>query len=271
MSRPRALYRVVTLIGMTVFLCVGLVVVRLVWVGRAQRSGPLADRFVGLWARSTRRLIGMRVRVDGEIPGAPVALVTNHLSYVDIVALWCVVPGVFVARADVADWPLVGQAGRLVGTIFIDRTRKRDLLRVIPEMQASLAADRTVIFFPEGTSSRGQDVLPFKSPLFEAAARCGVPVVGASLQFETAPPARSADWSVCWWGDMTFAPHVFELLHAPGFEVRIRFSSPHHVGRDRKRLCRLAQESVEKTFLPTTPPESATRRLASSARLAGGV
>jgi len=185
------------------------------------------------WARDTAQLIGMRIRIDGEIPEGPVAIVSNHLSYMDIVALWCLVPGVFVARADVADWPLIGIAGRLIDTIFIERSRKRDLLRVIPEMQAALASGRNIIFFPEGTSTRGDRILPFKSSLFEAAAREAVPVVACSLQFETAPPAPSADWSICWWGDMEFTPHVFALLQLPGFEARVRFSEPFKVAPPR--------------------------------------
>ncbi|MBJ21552.1 MAG: 1-acyl-sn-glycerol-3-phosphate acyltransferase [bacterium] len=270
MSRSIAIYRVAALIGMTIYLCTALVGARALSRLRLERPGALSDEFVGRWARATRELIGMRVRVGGEIPRGPVAIVANHLSYIDIIALWCVVPGVFVARADVARWPLIGWASQLVGTIFIDRTRKRDLLRVIPEMEAPLAEGRSVIFFPEGTSSRGLDVLPFKSSLFEAAARQSAPVVGASLEFETHPPATSADWSVCWWGEMTFAPHVFALLQLPTFEARIRFSSPievvdatrhptHRPGRSdppsrtRKQLCRLAHEAVEKTFTPTTP------------------
>jgi len=252
MSRPLALYRVVTLIGMTLCASGGLVLARLLAFGSPERSARITDRFVTGWARATRRLIGMRVRVDGELPSGPVAIVANHLSYVDIVALWSVTPGVFVARADVAGWPLIGQAGRLIGTIFIDRTRKRDLLRVIPEMERPLAAGRTVIFFPEGTSSKGCEILPFKSSLFEPAVRRGVPVVTASLRFETAPPAASADQSVCWWGGMTFAPHVFELLHIPTFDARIRFSSPIQPEEDRKALCRAAAESIRKSFLPTT-------------------
>jgi 1-acyl-sn-glycerol-3-phosphate acyltransferase len=275
MSRLTALYRVVGLVGMTIYLAMAFACARFGGISRPARVGALADHYVGRWARATRRLIGMRIHIDGEIPHGPVAVVANHLSYIDIIAIWCVLPGVFVARADVADWPLIGWAGRLVGTIFIDRTRKRDLLRVIPEMERPLAEGRSVIFFPEGTSSRGREVLPFKSSLFEAAARQGAPVVGASLAFETRAPAPSADWSVCWWGDMTFAAHAFALLHLPSFDARVRFSGPIDVfnadlasrfppqpsdqisrsTKTRKQQCRLAQEAVEKSFMTTTPPE----------------
>src|SRR6056297_537774 len=260
MSRSLALVRLVALVGMTLCLSAGLALARLglTLAGYPQRAARIADRVVTLWARGTQRLLGMRIRIDGEIPEEPVAIVANHLGYIDIVALWSVVPGVFVARADVADWPLIGQAGRLIGTIFVDRTRKRDLLRVIPKMQRPLSTGGNVIFFPEGTSSPGREILPFKSSLFEPAVRCGVPVVTASLQLETAPPAAPAARSVCWWGSMTFAPHVFELLQLRSFDARIHFSSPIRPEEDRKALSRAAAESIRKTFIATTSAETET-------------
>lgn len=252
MSRLLAVYRVAALVAVTVFLCAALVCERARLGRRASEGGHFADRLGRRWALAARRIIGMRVHVDGEVPTGGVVLVTNHLGYIDIVALLCVFPAVFVARADVADWPLLGRAGRMVDTIFLDRARKRDLLRVISEMEARLSEGRNIVFFPEGTSSQGAGVLPFKSSLFEAAARQAVPVVGASLHFETAPPAPSADSSVCWWGDMTFAPHAFNLLSLRGFDAWIRFTGASHRGFDRKVLCRLAAESVEKAFVPSS-------------------
>lgn len=274
MSRSLAFFRTAALVLATIGLSLVLGAGQLVLWARPEAAADWTDRIVQRWARFTQRLMGFRIVVEGERPRGPVALVMNHLSYMDIVVLWCVLPGVFVARADVAGWPLVGQAGKLIGTIFIDRTRKRDLLRVIPEMERALAAGRNVIFFPEGTSSRGEGVLEFKSSLFEAAARQGVPVVSASLEFETAPPAPSADWSVCWWGDMTFGPHAFSLLHQRGFEARLRIASAVQLGSDRKALCRQAEDSVRDVFVPTRQPSAAVvceRVLAESIELVRGL
>jgi 1-acyl-sn-glycerol-3-phosphate acyltransferase len=110
-----------------------------------------------------------------------------------------------------------------------------------------------VIFFPEATSSPGETVLPFHSSLFEVAARSRVPVVAASLQYETHEPAPIAGWSVCWWGRMPFASHVFALLGLPRVVVRIRFSEPIEPLEDRKKLCRLARDRVVKQFIPSAP------------------
>lgn len=211
-----------------------------------------ADRMGQRWARSVGRRVGMRVLVDGEPPDGPFALVANHLGYIDIVALWSVVPGVFVARADVVRWPLVGLASRLVGTIPIDRARKRDLLQVVPALCEALAVGRNVIFFPEATSSPGATVLPFRSPLFESVVRREVPVVAVSIRYASPTAEVPAAERLCWWGDMTFAGHVFELLKLSGFEVHLRFSQPIDSGEDRKALSRTARDAVVKRFRPTT-------------------
>jgi 1-acyl-sn-glycerol-3-phosphate acyltransferase len=265
MSRRLAILRVAAIVAATLAALASLVRLRLrsttvLRPGRHARGGSLsvatgveADRIGRRWAMRLARRMGLRIVVEGELPDGPVAIVANHLGYLDVVALWCLVPGAFVARADVAHWPLIGVASRLVGTVSIDRTRKRDLLRVIPELSAILASGRNVIFFPEGTSSPGETVLSFRSSLFEAAARRGVPVVGVSLQYETPQSAPIAAWSVCWWGRMTFPRHVFALLSIPHVVARIRFSRPLRPSQDRKMLCRLARESVVKKFIPTAP------------------
>jgi 1-acyl-sn-glycerol-3-phosphate acyltransferase len=133
----------------------------------------------------------------------------NHLGYLDILMLATQVDAPFVAKAEVAHWPVIGLLCRSVGTIFIDRARKRDLPRVIDEMVAALQRGRRVIFFPEGTSTSGATVLPFRSPLFEATIRTGVPVRYASLAYCTPKGAPPAHQVVCWWGDMTFIDHVY--------------------------------------------------------------
>jgi 1-acyl-sn-glycerol-3-phosphate acyltransferase len=198
------------------------------------------------WARAAARLIGMRVRVHGAPPAGPAVLVANHLGYVDVVALWSVVGGVFVAKSEVGSWPLVGALGRVLHTLFLDRGRKRDLVRVLAEMDRSLAAGRSVLFFAEGTSTRGDRVLPFKSSLFEAALRARVPVACASLAYRTAPAAPPADLAVCWWGDMTFPDHIYALLRLRGFDAEVRFAGALR-GDDRKDLARRAHEAVARS------------------------
>lgn len=202
------------------------------------------------WARAAARVVGMRVKVEGSPPSLPCLLVANHLSYVDVVALWTVASGAFVAKSEVAGWPLVGRLGAIMQTLFIDRRRKRDLLRVLAEMGRRLARGDSVILFAEATSTRGERVLPFKSSLFEAAARTGLPVACATLSYATPAGAPPADLAVCWWGDMTFADHVYALLRLPRFEATLRFAAAPLAGAERKALARDAHREISRLFVP---------------------
>lgn len=212
--------------------------------GRAR--GPLFR----LWARALLRLLAIRVTVDGTPPPPGVALVANHLSYLDVVVLGSLVDAAFVAKADVAGWPGIGPLARRAGTIFLDRARKRDLARVIPLVEAELAARRSVVFFPEGTSTAGAEILAFRSSLFAAPLRAGRPVACAALRYAADPRDPHASRSVCWWGDMPFLPHLFALMRLRGVTATVSFPAETLWEDDRKRLARRAREAVEKHWQP---------------------
>lgn len=214
------------------------------------RSARARRRITQAWARSAARILGMRVRIEGAPPPSGSLLVANHLGYLDVVTLWCAVSGTCVAKSEVADWPLVGMLGRLAGTLFIDRTRKRDVVRVIPAIEQALRRGERVLLFAEATSTAGDRVLPFKSSLFEAAVGCSAPVACASLHYATPAPARPAALAVCWWGDMTFLAHLWALLAIPHFEARVRFAPLTLRGPDRKRLARAARATVAGIWTP---------------------
>lgn len=260
MRALRAVGRGLAILAATGSLLFAVFALRLGRVASSRHGVVEIDRLARRWARRVARSLGFRILVEGEPPEEPVAIVANHLGYLDVVALWCVVPGTFVARADVADWPVVGRASRALGTLFIDRARKRDLLRVLPELGGVLAAGRNAIFFPEATSTAGAEVLPFRSPLFEAVVRRGVPVVGVALNYETPPGSPAASNAVCWWGDMTFVDHFVALLALPQIVVRIRFAEAIPPATDRKALCRDARDAVVKNFVPTSADEGGSRR-----------
>lgn len=238
----RATARAIALIGAS--LVAGALLLPVARSGRARRTVQRA------WARSAARIVGMRVRIEGPLPPAGALLVANHLSYLDVVTLWCAVDGTCIAKSEVAGWPLVGTLGRLAGTLFIDRNRRRDVARVIPAMERSLRRGERVILFAEATSTRGDRVLPFKSPLFEAAVRAGRPVACASLHYATPVDAAPAELAVCWWGDMTFLDHVWSLLCLPRFDATLRFARAPLADGDRKALARRAHAAVAALWTP---------------------
>ena len=144
--------------------------------------------------RATATISG-RITVEGQRPPAPFFLVANHLSYVDIVLLLAELPVVFVAKQELASWPVLGYLTRLVGNIFVDRQSRRDVPRVLAEIRRRIEIGYGVVVFPEGTSSDGSSVQPMKPALFEWAAQTEYPVHCAAIRYQTrpgSPPARDA-------------------------------------------------------------------------------
>jgi 1-acyl-sn-glycerol-3-phosphate acyltransferase len=211
---------------------------------------------VGAWARGVARAMGMRIRVEGERPPAASLLVANHLGYIDVIVILASVDCVMLSKAEVKSWPIMGFLAAATGTLFVDRKLKADLPRVITQVEEHLNGGTGVTFFPEGTSSSGEALLPFKASLFQVAARGGFPVRVAALNYRTPPAAPPAHLSVCWWGDMTFLPHLLGMLRLPPFEATVKFGAVPVAADERKQLARLAQTAVEALFEPVVRPES---------------
>lgn len=202
------------------------------------------------WSRLGLRAAGVRVRVSGEAPRPPFLLVSNHLSYLDILLLAAHLPCVFVSKLEVRTWPLMGRIVRTMGTIFIDRSSRRDVTRVLAEMEDALGRGLGVVLFPEGGSSRGATVEPFKSPLLALATRLERPVHFAALSYRTPPGDPPAHLAVCWWGDMPFLPHARELLRLRGIEATLVLAPEPVAEPDRKRLAERLREAVRERFEP---------------------
>jgi 1-acyl-sn-glycerol-3-phosphate acyltransferase len=186
------------------------------------------------------RIVGLRVVVDGPVPSAPGLLVANHLSYLDIIVLGSIVPAVFVARGDLAGWPVVGPVARAAGTLFIERSDRWRLPSVLAEVRRVIDTGGRVIVFPEGTSSDGRQVLPFRSSTLEPVAAVGLPVAWAALQYETGPGLPPPEQAVCSWGKMTLAGHLCRLLMLPRVTGHVQFGRYPGGEPDRRELaCRL--------------------------------
>lgn len=202
----------------------------------------------GGWARRVTRLLRMRIDVRGRPPAEPCVLVSNHLSYVDIVVLAAHLDAIFVAKSEVAGWPVLGPMTRAMGTIFVNRTAVRELPRVNDSIERALAAGHTVVIFPEGTSTRGEEVLPFRPSLLEPAVRTSYPVGCASLSYRTPPGEPPASLSVCWWGDMPFFGHAVGLVQLSQFDATLHFGEALLREKDRKVLARESWRAVRERF-----------------------
>jgi 1-acyl-sn-glycerol-3-phosphate acyltransferase len=192
--------------------------------------------------RRTNRLFHLQIQVAGEIPAGGL-LICNHLSYLDILLLSSLVPAVFVAKREVKSWPVLGILGRLAGTVFIDRQRRLQVGEVNDEIQNALADGVVVVVFPEGTSSDGKTVLPFKSSLLEPATRRKHPLAVGCLQYALADGDAGAE--VCYWGDAIFLPHLLNLLSKRSVRATARFAPVKNPGTDRKELAQQLHTEVE--------------------------
>jgi 1-acyl-sn-glycerol-3-phosphate acyltransferase len=229
------------------------------WPRARVRQQGRAFRF---WSRGLCAVLGVRVRVEGRAPEPPFFLVSNHLSYLDILVLGTELRGVFVAKAEIDRWPLFGALCRSVNTIFIDRRAKRELHRILAEIERTLGAGQGVLIFPEGTSSAGHDVLPFRSPLLDLPARLGYAVHWAALGYrvpEGSPPAHLA---VSWWADMPLGPHLRELLRLPWIEATLRLGGEPVAAADRKHLAERLHAEVRARFEPLVEVAEVERLLA---------
>jgi 1-acyl-sn-glycerol-3-phosphate acyltransferase len=154
-------------------------------------------------------MLDLRTRYRGE-PSTEGLFVFNHVSYLDIVTLAARHPVVFVAKKEVRSWPVIGWIAASAGTLFIDRKKRSDVARITEAMGELLKQGIRVCIFPEGTSSDGSRVLPFRTSLLEPAIAHDYPVtagwIGYSL--EEGDPATE----VCYWGDLSFGPHLLNLF-----------------------------------------------------------
>lgn len=201
---------------------------------------PKSSRYSAraLWLQRTGRRVGrifrLQVHAAGPVPACGL-LISNHVSYVDIIVLLSLAPAMFVAKREVKSWPVLGLMARLGGTLFIDRQRRTHVGEINNDIQNALAAGALVIVFPEGTSSDGKTVLPFKSSLLEPATQQH-PLTVARVQYTLADGA--ADEETCYWGDATFFPHLLNLLSKPTVRASVRFAPVERHSADRKELAR---------------------------------
>jgi 1-acyl-sn-glycerol-3-phosphate acyltransferase len=208
------------------------------------------------WARFNLALVSARVTIAGPPPQPPFLLVANHLGYMDILVLASRLDAVFVSKASVRSWPLMGWACRLVRTIFIERTAKRDIPRVLAEIDDRLRYGQGVIVFPEATSSPGSHLPRFRPSLLEVAAQADLPVSYASLAYRALPGENPAYLSVCWWGGMSFPGHFVRLLAMRGFEASLIFGREPIRHGNRKELAARLHRAVAQVFEPSAPPDA---------------
>lgn len=187
------------------------------------------------------RALETKVTVTGAFPEEGL-IVCNHLGYLDCIVIGAHTPLVFVAKSDVRYWPVIGRLLESAGTILADRSRRTSTAQTSQEMLHAMESGLPVIFFPEGTSSDGSGVLPFKPALLQVALDTHKPIIPAAISYEATSGDLKND--VCYWGDHTFATHLFRLAKIQSLTARLTIGAPPTLPEDRKAAARLLHAEV---------------------------
>lgn len=165
-------------------------------------------------------LHGVRVSVHGRVPGrdAPAIVVANHVSYMDPVAIASMLPCAAVAKREIGDWPILGEALRTLGVLMVARENPYSGARVLRQTMRLLAAGVSVLAFPEGTTSTGDEVLPLRRGLFGVARRMGVPIVPVAIHYDCR--------AMAWVGDASFVPHYMRTTTRAKTRATLVFGDP---------------------------------------------
>ena len=200
---------------------------------------------VQVWSRGMLKRIGIELVVKGQPDmRGPLMLVANHISWLDITSLHAARFCRFVSKADIAQWPFIGKLASGIGTLFLERSSRRDAMRVVHHMAASLRAGDVLAVFPEGTTSDGRSLLPFHANLIEAAIVANVPVQPVALQFIDRTTGKPS-FAPCYIDDDTLAGSVWRTLVTPGIAVVITFGEIQLAeGRDRRAWSKALQQAV---------------------------
>ena len=220
------------------------------WFVPQSGRGRYRARFQRAWARLLCAVLGIHVEVIGDVPpGWSGLAIANHLGYADILVLGSVLPGTFVSKADVARWPGIGLLASIAGTVYVNRAACAAAGTFAAELKARIVAGDSLLLFPEGTSTRGETILPFKTAPFAAVAgaegKTVLPLHVDVVEIEGAPATGLLRDAVCWHGDAMLVPHLYRLLGLRTIRYRVVIGPPIPCEvHDRKSLARTSRGKV---------------------------
>jgi 1-acyl-sn-glycerol-3-phosphate acyltransferase len=179
--------------------------------------------------RISALVLGIRVRTEGQLaPSRPLIVVSNHFSYLDLFVIGSIIPAAFTPKSEIRSWPLIGFMCRAAGCLFIDR-RASKTLENKHMLEKALAAGDIISLFPEGTTSDGTGLLPFKSAFFSLAEHSDIEVQPLSVVYTrlNGKPIQAEDLAtVGWYGDSYFFPHVAHYMRQKGVDATLVFHAP---------------------------------------------
>lgn len=216
----------------------------IVWLRFGALDAAQRQARIRWWSAKMLRLMGIATRVEGEARAGGTLLVANHVSWLDIAALHAVVPQArFVSKADLQSWPLLSRLADAAGTLYLERERKRDALRVVHAVARALSEGQMVAVFPEGTTSDGHTLLPFHANLLQAAIATGTPVQPVALRFSDAREPISA--MVEFVGATTLVASLWRVACAEGLVAHLTLLPARPAAQaDRRALAQTLRDDI---------------------------
>ena len=225
-------------------------VLRGLWIIRSEFGRltlPQTQLLVREWSRQMLAILGVELLVQGTPPAhGPLLMVSNHMSWLDILVLNAAHPSRFVSKADVKSWPLLGSLITGAGTLYIERESRRDAMRVVHHMAERLRAGDVLTVFPEGTTGDGRALLPFHANLLQAAITANAPVLPLALSFVDSVRGGRHD-APLFIGDTTLVASIWTTLCADGVQAQVRYGEAQPPrGRDRRTWSQDLRTEVER-------------------------
>lgn len=231
-------------------------------LGKVRHRDPMArlqfyTNNVANYTRRALKLFNFDVELIGYDPDLMkqknFLLVSNHMSYIDILVLSSIQPCVFVTSVDMGEQPFLGPMAEMGGSIFVERRHRRQISHDVNVMAETLRAGHNVVIYPEGTSSNGERVLPFKKSLLMSAVEAGVDIMPLTIKYievNGEPFSLENRDRLCWYGDMDFLSHFLGLMKVRGARAQLHFHEPLPVTKETTRyeLADQCHQLISRTY-----------------------
>ena len=216
----------------------------------------LSDIIPMIYHKIILRLLSIKIIAKGSVGENGSLIVSNHASWIDILILSSIIKTSFVSKSEVSNWPLISWLAKLQKTIFINRKNHKQLAKIADEIQHRITKKQNVVLFPEGTSSDGNKVLPFKSSIFTLC-KSDVrdlniqPVSIAYTKYNGLNMSRIERMLIAWYGDMDLLSHIYKLIGSGSFEVEVTFHNKIDISekKSRKEIALECESVVREGFL----------------------
>lgn len=208
------------------------------------------------WLRRFSAIVNLHIIKEGELPERRAILVCNHISWLDIIVIGQYLPAYFVAKSDIASWPVIGYLAKQGGTIFIHRGNKQHIRTTAEKMVWLLKQNSNIIAFPEGTTTNGDEVLHFHSSLFQSALLTRSAIQPVALQYQGAAKEQAP-----FVGDDGFVPHLIRMLSMDKIEVRLSFLPIiNNSGKNRHSVSLEARDMIWGKISKYSPADNSARQ-----------